>query len=154
MATELLLMRGPGRILLPTDEHAEEYIGKLKAGQWVRAEVKKVRNYKFLQKYMVMMRFAFDHWEPREQTYLGQVVAKDFDQFRRDVTILAGFYEAAYRVDGTVVMTAKSISFANMEEGEFDRVYNESLNVILAKVLRSYSRAQLDEVVDRLLQFA
>jgi hypothetical protein len=80
-------------------------------------------------------------------------VQKNFEQFRADIVILAGYYETAIRLNGDTRVTAKSISFGSMDQGEFDRLYSATVDVILARVLTKYTRDDLNAVIDRLLAF-
>lgn len=150
---EIVLTKVAGGVLAPIDPQAAEFIAKMKTGAAVRATVKQQRNPRFHRKFMALLNLAFDHWEPVEATYKGQVVGKNFDQFRRDITILSGHYEMAVNLKGETRLTAKSISFANMSEDEFSDLYNSACNVILAKVLKTYTRDDLDAVMDRLTGF-
>jgi hypothetical protein len=150
---EIVLTKVAGGVLAPIDPQAAEYIAKLKTGAAVRATVKQQRNPRFHRKFMALLNLAFDAWEPAEATYKGQIVGKNFDQFRRDVTILSGHYEMAVNLKGETRLTAKSISFANMDEIEFGELYNAACNVILQRILTTYTRDDLDAVIDRLMGF-
>lgn len=151
--TDIVLTKAAGGVLVPVDQQAAEYIAKLKLGGGVTASVKQKRNVKFHRKFFKLLDLAFDAWEPAEKIYKGQVVAKNREQFRNDITILAGFYETTINLKGEVRLVAKSISFANMEQEEFDKVYNRVVDVILQRVLTSYDRDDLDAVMDRLMGF-
>lgn len=140
-----------------TDEDAEA-IRKIKAGSMVRCEVKMLRNYKFLQKWFTLAKYAFDIWsdtlEPQE--YKGVPVEPNFDRFRKDLIILTGRFDAVYNARGDVRVEAKSISFASMSEQEFEQLYSETINVILKKILNSTAMTE-DELrghVDNVLHYA
>ncbi|ALK97007.1 hypothetical protein AB595_21740 [Massilia sp. WF1] len=150
---EIVLTKTPAGALAPMDPQAADYIAKLKTGAAVRATVKQQRNPRFHKKYFALLNLAFDAWEPAEATYKGQVVSKNFDQFRNDIVCLAGFGEVAINLRGETRVTAKSISFANMAQDEFDNLYNATVNVILKHVLTNYTRDDLDDVIDRLTGF-
>lgn len=150
---ELVLTKAPGGALIPVDPQAADYIAKLKLGAGVTATVKLHRNPRFHRKFMALLNLAFDAWEPEEVMYKGQVVGKNFDQFRRDITILSGHYEMAVNLKGETRLTAKSISFANMDEAEFGELYNAACNVILKRILTNYSRDDLAAVMERLTGF-
>ena len=151
--TEIVLMK-VSNILVPHDEAAAAFIQKMKAGELTHADFKRVRNYKFHKKYFVLLDFAFEQWEPRGGlTYKGMPVAKNKERFRKDLIILAGFYESTVNIRSEVRLEAKSISFAQMDEIEFEALYNETINVILQRVLTKYTRDDLDAVVERLLRF-
>jgi hypothetical protein len=151
--TAIVLMKAPNGALVPADPQATEYIASLKLGAAVRAEVKRMRNYKFHKKLFALLQFAFDTWEPTDATYKGQIVEKNFDQFRNDVTVLAGFFETTITLKGEVRVVAKSISFGSMSQDDFDKLYSAVCNVVLAKILKNYDREQLDAVMDQLTGF-
>ncbi|MBY0243512.1 MAG: DUF1367 family protein [Burkholderiaceae bacterium] len=151
--TDIVLMK-VANVLVPHDEVAADFIQKMKAGALMHADFKKVRNWKFHKKYFALVSFAFDQWEPRSGlTYQGQAVAKNKERFRKDIAILAGFFETTVNLKGEVRLEAKSISFAQMDEIEFEALYNETINVILQRVLTKYTRDDLDAVVEQLLRF-
>lgn len=152
--TEILVTKNAGGALSPADQQAAEYLTKLKLGEVVRVKATRMCNPAFHRKYFALLNFAFDAWEPVGKEYKGEPVAKNFDQFRNDVTVLAGFYETAITLKGETRLTAKSISFANMSQEEFEQLYSATINVILSRVLTNYTRDDLDRVVDELLRFA
>lgn len=139
--------------MLPEDQATKDYIDRLKPGSLIRAEFKKVRNPQYHRKYFALLNFAFENWEPQEATYKGQVVEKNFERFRGDIAILAGFATPVTNIRGEVRLEPKSISFANMDETEFDMLYQASITAILKYVLKNYSRDDLQDVVNQLLEF-
>ena len=64
---------------------------------------------------------------------------------------MAGHYDSFYRIDGTVRIEAKSISFAQMKEGDFDKFYSATIDAILKYILTNYQREDLEQVVEQLL---
>ena len=152
--TAIILTKTASGALVPVDPQAAEYISKLKVGAGVTATVKRARNVQFHRKLFALLNLAFDAWEPAQATYKGEVVGKNFDQFRNDVIVIAGFYEMAVNLRGETRLTAKSISFANMEQADFDELYSKVIDVILARILTNYTRDDLDNVVENILRFA
>ena len=151
--TEIVLMK-VSNILVPHDEAAAAFIQKMKAGELTHADFKKVRNYKFHRKYFALLDFAFDQWEPSgELTYQGMPVAKNKERFRKDLIILAGFYESTVNLRGEVRLEARSMAFSQMDENEFEHLYNATVDVILRRILTRYTREDLDEVINQLLRF-
>ena len=148
---------GPGTLLSPADEQTAEVIKRLKIGEIIHGDYKKQRNYKFHKKCFALFQFAFDHWQPgklQDPKWKDIKPEPNFDRFRKDLIILAGFYEAHYRINGEVRIEAKSIKFGKMDETEFSELYDKIISVILQKILVNYSRDELDRVVDNLLSFA
>jgi hypothetical protein len=150
---ELVLTKAPGGALIPVDPQAAEFIAKLKVGQGVTAAIKRHRNPAFHRKFFALLNLAYDAWEPTVATYKGQVVGKNFEQFRNDILCIAGHFEMAVNLRGETRVTAKSISFANMDQDEFESVYNSVANAILKRILTNYTRDDLDAVIDRLMGF-
>lgn len=128
----------------------------MEPGEMARIEAIIPRNAKFHRKFFALLQLGFDAWDGCRvrRTYKGRPVTKNFERFRKDVVILAGFYEQTFDLRGRMVLEAKSISFANMDDAEFEKVYSAVADVLLEKVLTHYtSRAELDAVVNQMLGF-
>lgn len=148
------LIKTPAASLVPSLERDRQKLERIKAGEIVTVTLKVRRKAKFLRKFFALLEYAFDIWEPEVALYKGQRVRKDFDQFREDLIVLAGFYTTTICLDGRLKLKAKSISFDAMpEEEEFARLYHGVAQVILDKVLTNYTRDELDEQVSRVLGF-
>lgn len=153
---ELIVIKTPQGALIPADSQTAERLGKVKTGQGIRLKGTRMRNYQFHKKWWALVEFAFDHWEPAaldDPRWKGVTPEKSLDRFRKDLTILAGHYEASYRLDGSVRIEAKSVSFARMDQEEFERLYSDTINAVLKHVLTNYDRDKLDAVVEQLLRF-
>lgn len=153
--TELVLLKhGASGLLLPDDTDTAEFIKKLKDGAIIRADFKKMRNPKFHRKFFALLNFAYEQWDPEAQTYKDQVVEKNFERFRSDIAILAGFGFPVTNLKGEIRMEAKSIRFASMDESEFSILYEKTITVIMKNILTKYSRDDIDNVVNQLLDFS
>lgn len=85
------------------------------------------------------------------KTYKGKEVAKNFERFRKDILIMAGFYDQTFDLRGNMKLEAHSISFSSMDDAEFERVYSAVATVIIEHVLTGYSgREELDRVVEQM----
>ena len=129
---------------------------RLEAGEFAQAELIIPRDPVFHRKFFALLNLGYEAWEParKRKTYKGMPVEKNFEQFREDVTILAGYYHQTFDLSGRMCLKAKSISFGKMEESEFEKLYSAVADVLLGKVLQSYAgRAELDEIVDRIVGF-
>ncbi len=154
--SELVLCKTPTGALIPADGPSAAFVQRLKVGAGLRGEFKRQRNPKFHRKVFALFQLAFDLWDAPALEWRGQPVAKNFDRFRRDLTILAGHYEAVTTLRGEVRLEAKSLSFANMDEDEFEGVFRSILATVWEKVLRAKgyeSTAEVERVVAELLRF-
>jgi hypothetical protein len=148
-----VMLAKAGGALVPVDQQGVELLAKLKTGAGVSCEIKRARNVGHHRKLFALLNFAFDAWEPAAQQYKGQPVQKNFDRFRSDIVILAGFFEATIAINGETRLAAKSISFANMGQDEFDGLYEKVITVVMHKILTNYQREDLDNIIEQLLQF-
>lgn len=131
-------------------------INNLEVGEIVDFEAIFPRNGKFHRKFFGLLNFAYEAWQPerKNKSYKGVEVAKNFNRFRHDVIIQAGFYEQTFNLDGEMRLEAKSMSFASMDNTEFELLYDAVATVILEKVLDNYSgREELDEVMNKVIGF-
>lgn len=154
--TELVLTKTPAGALAPADDYTAEQMGKLRSGILLRGEFRKVRNPRFHRKGFALFKFAFDLWDAPQLEYKGQPVAKEFNRFRKDLTILSGHYEAVTTLRGEVRLEAKSLAFGNMGEDEFEAVFKSILSVVWERILRSKgyeSPEKVEAIIDELLRF-
>ena len=129
-------------ILAPFGPDAEAWMSATKAGQVIEVDATRVRNWKFLKKYFALLNYAFTQWDIPEND-----AAKNFDEFRGDLAILAGYYDMVVRVDGSERPRAKSIAFDKMEEDEFERLYSKTLDILLAKILPSHTEEEINQIM-------
>lgn len=129
----------------------------LEVGELCAIDAKLPRNGKYHRRFFAMLNLGYEAWEPKRQhkSYKGMEVSKNFERFRSDCLIMAGHYEQTFSLDGKLKLEAKSISFASMEQPEFEVIYNSVLDVLLAKVLKTYAgREQVNDVIEKILRFA
>lgn len=152
---EIMLTKSLNGSLQAANDESLGLLDKIKIGELVRADIKRVRNPRFHRKAFALFKLAFDHWEPSDALeYKGQPVAKDFDRFRKELLILAGFYKAVYSTNGEVRLEAQSISFGAMDDARFEQVYKAVLVVVWRKILTTYKDTdEIDRVVEQLLGF-
>lgn len=151
---ELFLAKAAGGVLVPADEPTSDYLARFKLDAGFKAAVREYNNVKFHRRLMALFQFAYDIWEPGEMFYQREVVRKNFDQFRHDLTILAGYYNTHVDITGRVRLTAKSLNFSSMGQAEREQLYSSVINVILDRVLDGYSRTDLEDVINQTLGFA
>ncbi len=157
---ELSLIRGPEMTLIPASEDDQAFVRKLKTGEVIYAEFRKRRNPKFHRKFFALLKLGYDHFKPQTVRLDGsdQVFTpeKNMDEFRRLVIVKAGYYHVIAYPDGSVRLRARSLKFSRMDQEEFERLYSAALDVLLQFVLhpnRGWSREQVDQVLERIMNF-
>ena len=107
--------------LIPLDEYSLEELKKVKLNKEVEVEVVQKRNIGYHRKFFVMLQLIFDiqsHFEA-------------FDPFRDWITMRAGFVERYKAPNGVDMYRPKSISFAKMDQIEFEQLYSKVIDVAL-----------------------
>lgn len=154
---EVVLRKLANGALVPATEEDADMLKSVKVGAGVRCEIVRIRNYRFLQKYMVLVSLLFDIWSetaPRMQ-YRGQDIAPNKKKFRDDLQILCGHYEAVFGIRGELQLKAKSVSFASMSEEHFENLYSQAINVGLSKILSrpDWTEDKIRQACDEILRF-
>lgn len=132
--------------LVPLYDSDHDLKQRLKVGSTVRCRVTLPRNYKFHKKFFALVRLTYDNlpmplverWNVRSENDMLR-------RFKRDL----GYYTAICNECGETEIEYRSISFAAMDEEEFERFYNDCVNLILDKYLPGTDRQDLLEEVER-----
>ena len=122
-----LMLTCTPRGLVPIYDEDYEEKRKLKVGQDYQAEIKLVRNTKFLRKYMAFLRLSFSCLPQNVQDkYFGG----KWENWRNELELAAGYYEVVFSL-ATKQMEHrhKSISFGSMTEEEFSELYDNVVNL-------------------------
>ena len=158
---ELTLQKVSAQMLVPVSDDDQLFVQQLKTGQVIRAEFRKTRNPHFHRKFFALLKLGFDHFEPGPCRMAGTdqwfTPEKNFDEFRRWVTVKAGFYDVIGYPDGGVRVRARSLKFSSMSQETFQQLYSASVDVLLDFVLhpsRGWSREKVDDLVEQVIHFA
>jgi hypothetical protein len=156
MAKCVQLIKTLSGSLMPASEVDAEDLGDYKPGTYINAEITQPRNPEFHKKFFALLKFAFIYWEPITE-YKGMPVHKDFERFREEITIMAGFRKVvACMRTGKVTYKAESISFAKMDEARFQQVYAAVFDVLWFQVMqhiRGMTRDEVERIVLEMIHF-
>lgn len=129
-----MIKHGSG-VLVAVDDINQDKLDKFKIGEQYPVEIKRSRNPGFHRKTFSFFKFCFDHWSAEKH---GQAQFIDesgqFDIFRKNLTVLAGFYNEFYTIKGSVRIEAKSLSYANMNQDEFEQHYSALINAAIKHI--------------------
>jgi hypothetical protein len=136
---EVYMVKQPGGTLQPANQQDSETLAKVKNGNVVLVDFVQPRNAKFHRKFFAMLGFAYEYWTPEPVLLEGMTIEpeKNFDRFRKDVLILAGYRHAVVNIKNEVRYEADSISFANMDDMQFQDVYMAVFAVCWRMVLKN-----------------
>lgn len=105
----------------PADEPSREIWKKYKLGQVYRSDIVKPRNYKFHCLCFALLNLTFENQE--------QYDPEHFNPFRKMIAIEAGHYEEVVSRDGEVWKQAKSISYDELDDVEFEALFPKMMGV-------------------------
>jgi hypothetical protein len=140
---KLSFIKQPGGILHPASDIEAEKLTKFKTGAMYEVEIKNSRNAVFPQKMFVFLNFCFEHWRGGNEY---QDEAAQFDKFRGDMTIMAGYYHSLVNIHGEARLVPKSLSYASMSQEQFEQLYSALINVALKKIFVDADQATEDKL--------
>ena len=93
------------------DDEAVEGLKHFPLGSIARLDVKLMRNYQFFKKWWALVKMGFDYWAESNSPmdYKGIPVQSEFHRFRKDVTIMAGFFQPVWNLNGEMRVEAESL---------------------------------------------
>lgn len=157
---ELIFQKGQTG-LLPACEEATEWLRKKKIGATILVEPREPRNGAFFRKWWALVKLGYDYWSEHAATieFKGAPVLPDFDRFRKDVTISAGFYYPVVNLKGEMRIEPESLKWSSMTEKRFEKLYNATIQVLLQRVFNgkicpTWTENQLRSVAEEILRFA
>lgn len=128
--------------LMPADDEARIWLSGQKKGVLVKNIIKVMRNGKFFAKWWSLIQCGFDWWQPsHEFTANGMEVSKNIERFRKDMIIRTGRYEMVVNTKNEVKAEALSISWAKMDELEFEQLYSDTITQLL-KILPDHIKEE------------
>lgn len=117
---KILVVKTPSGLKPLYDSDYDNY-SKIALGEEFEIEYTKKRNIKFHRKAFALFKLAFEN----------QSDFRNLDDMRYEITIVAGYYdEKISLITNEVYKKAKSISFSQMDELEFNEYYNAVKDVI------------------------
>jgi hypothetical protein len=122
----------------PADDNAKKILKRCSFGDDIELEHIEKRNVGFHRKFFAILKLTFDN----------QDYTENIDIFREIVLIHSGYYDWIELIDGSKAKRAKSISFSNMDQYQFEDVYSHVFNTCL-KILGCKS----EELEKELLRF-
>lgn len=144
MVVEMLKMAGG--VLTPLDDEQAEALSKFKTGEQYQVEIKQVRNPAFHRKVFAFFKFCFEHWSADKTEWQYFDERKQFDTFRKNLTVLAGFKEVSYTIDGRMRVDAQSLAYGNMTQDEFEQCYNSLINAAMSSIFKGCNEQTLERL--------
>ncbi len=125
------MIKQAGGLLVPACDIEAEKLTKFKTGELYTVDIKKTRNPSFHRKTFAFFNFCYEHWNLDDQ-FMDDVGQREV--FRNHLTVMAGFYDEYYKLDGGVRVEAKSLAYSNMEDEEFEQHYRALVSAAMRHI--------------------
>jgi hypothetical protein len=135
------MMKSYGGVFIPADDTEHEKTTKFKNNEMYEIDIKLSRNPKFHGKVFVFFNFCFSYWSGHNK-FMDDSAQKD--EFRKQLTILAGYYTECYNLQGDLIIRAESLSFASMSQERFEQVYSALINAALTHIFADCKDANIE----------
>ena len=150
---EIYLVKTNGNTLIPLDTDSLKGIAN---GEIIKVKWSKVRNYKFHKKMFALFNFINDALPELSPVKVKGIMVepiRSLETTRKELVIMAGFYEVEGKIDGSVKLVAKSLSYGSMSNEEFEKVYSALIDVALRVLPYSLSEEELENSINNLVGF-
>lgn len=119
---------------------------RLKIGSAVKCKISNPRNYEFHKKFFAMIRLTFDNL-PAHLAEKWNINSEEdmLRRFKRDL----GYYTNTINEYGEHEIEYLSISFAAMEQHDFEDFYRQCINLVLYKYIRGIDKEDLIIEIER-----
>ena len=131
---KIMMEKLAGGNFIPANDFEAEKLTKIKTGDMVEVSITKKRNPRFHRKAFALFNFCFEYWRGTNEF---QDESKQFDTFRANLLVLAGFYDQLYKIDGSMRIEAKSLKFSQMSDEEFDKCYQAVVRAACKHIFHS-----------------
>ena len=119
---DILVVKTINGLLKPAFDEDLDSFKKLPKDGYFEIKYTKKRNVKFHRKFFALLKIAYEN----------QSDYRLIEDLRRDLIITSGHYEEVVNaITGEVYKISKSISFSNMDETEFSKIYEDVKDVII-----------------------
>lgn len=134
-----------GGVLVPSSDLDSEKLIKFKTGETYEIDIKLSRCPAFHRKVFAFLNFCFQHWQ-------CEIISNEqvqFDRMREELTIYGGYYHKVYNLKGELRLVAKSISYSNMPQEEFEDFYLCLTNAAMQTIFKGAD----NETYNKLISF-
>jgi len=73
--------------------------------------------------------------------------SKQFDVFRQNLTVLAGYYDQLYTIKGEVRIEAKSLSYGSMSQDEFEDCYSALISAAIKHIFQTTDESTYNQLL-------
>jgi hypothetical protein len=135
---KIALIKNLNGSFTPAYDSDLEIAKKIKVNSFYEFDFKKPRNYLFHKKFFALINLAYHN----QDTY------NNIDDLREDLIVDAGFYRKTRTMHNETIKKALSVSFAAMDDIEFNDLYSRVADVIV-----KWLGIEKQDIVDNINQY-
>ena len=125
------------------DDAATAVLRKIKVGDVVRVEVRRPRNLQAHRRFFALVNLVYSNSEEFPSA----------DVARKVLTCRAGHATPfVIKSTGEVILVPESISFANMDQDEFDAFWQRVVKVVCDEILPGVTEPEIEEEISRICE--
>lgn len=137
--TRLYLVKTEGGDIIGYDARDAAYLANLEPGECIESDTRKARHPEHHKKFFALFDQAFRSQDKYEKAKDLMIALK----------LKAGWYDEHVTADGKLVYVPRSLSWASMDQEEFDKFYREAM-VALAEISNAEEVIlEADEIIAR-----
>jgi len=147
---KIQMVKQPGGALIPASDIEAERMKRFKNGEMYEVELKLSRNPQFHGKMFAFFNFCFQYWCADINGYEYLDEPAQFESFRKQLTILAGFKVVTYPISGgELIIEAESLKYESMDPERFGQCYNAQIQAAMNHIFRGSN----EEIYNKLHSF-
>lgn len=148
---KVTMIKNAGGIMSPASEIEAERLKRFKNDLAYEIEIKggEKRSRGFHGKVFAFFNFCFQYWCANSAGHEFKCESAQFEIFRHELTILAGYRDVVYTINGEARVRAKSLSYDSMSQDEFEQLYSALISAAIANLFQGAS----DDVCNKLYSF-
>lgn len=140
---DLLLTKSALGELRAADEATTQALQKIGAGEIVRAKISRPRNIKMHRLFFALLQVV---WQNLPESMAEKIPT--IDRLLWEIKLQTGRFDLHETLGGKMVPVPASISFAAMEQAEFDEFFADAMRVIRKFIMPGITDAELRRAVD------
>ncbi len=132
-----------GGIMSPASDIEAERMKRFKTGELFEIDIKNSRNADFHRKVFSFFNFCFEHWQD-DREFLSHEA--QFDRFRKELTIIAGYYNKVFTLSGELRLEPKSLSYSQMTQEDFEQFFHALISASMKHIFIESDTTVIDKL--------
>lgn len=135
----------------PANDEEYESCKRFAVGEIIEADIKLNRNWKYHKKMFSFFNFCFEYYcadKNKKMEFMNSKAQQK--EFRNNLTILAGYYEAVTDIRENTHLRALSLSYESMDQEEFEECSSAMINAALKEI---FGRNTSQDILNQLYSY-